>query len=141
MSHSATTVYMGTHGSNALESDNFAGSASTFKAGVVVCLDDDGDLDLAVANGSRIGVSLGRSLSDTSRISVARKGLKIPILLANGFTPTVGAQVQVSATTGLAVASGDAVNAFYRTSTLTAYDEDGVAIADGAALIDFIGGL
>jgi hypothetical protein len=33
------------------------------------------------------------------------------------------------------------VNAFYATSTLTAYDEDGVAIADGAALIDFVGGL
>lgn len=141
MSHSATTVYLGSHGSNVLESDNWAGDASVHKAGLCVHLDSDGDLDLAAAEGAKLGISLGKSLSDTNRISVARKGKKIPVLLTNGFTPTVGAQVQISTTTGKAVSSGTAVNAVYVSSTLTAYDEDGAAIADGAAYIDFIGGL
>lgn len=141
MSHSTTTVYLGSHASNVLESDNWAGLASTFKAGLCVHLDDDGDLDLAAAAGGKLGISLGRSLSDHNRITVARKGKKIPILLDTSFTPVIGAQVQISTTTGKAVASGTAVNAVYVSGTLTAYDEDGVVIADGAAYIDFIGGL
>lgn len=142
MSHSATTVYMGSHSSNVMDSDSYSAVEATFLAGLCVHLDDDGTpLSLAAADGSKLGISLGRSLSDSGRVSVARRGLLIPILLANGFTPVVGAQVQISTTTGKAVASGTAVNAVYRTAVLTAYDEDGVAIADGAALIDFPGGL
>lgn len=139
--HSATTVYMGAHGSNVMESDNWSGDAATFLAGLCCHLDDDGDLDLTAAAGGKLGISLGKSLSDHNRISVARQGLKIPILLTNGFTPTVGAQVEISTTTGKAVTSGTAVNAIYSSSTLTAYDEAGVVIADGAAYIDFPGGL
>lgn len=140
--HSATTVHMGSHNSNVIEADNFKGAEATFLAGLAVCLDDDNDLSLASADGSILGISLGKSLSEVSRISVARRGLKVPILLTNGFTPTVGAQVQVSATTGKAVSTGGtAVNAIYRSAALTAYDEAGAVIADGAALIDFPGGL
>jgi hypothetical protein len=133
---------MGTHQSNAIEVDNWSGDPATFVAGLCCHLDDDSTpLSLASADGSKLGISLGKSLSDHKRVSIARKGLRIPILLTNGFTPTVGAQVQISTTTGKAVSSGTAVNAVYVTSTLTAYDEDGVAIADGAAYIDFPGGL
>lgn len=139
--HSATTVYMGAHKSNIIESDNWIGDPATFKAGLCCHLDDDGDLSLASADGSKLGISLGRSLSDHKRTTVARKGKGVPVLLTNGFTPTVGAQVQISTTTGKAVSSGTAVNAIYVSGALTAYDEDGVVIADGAALIDFIGGL
>lgn len=141
MAHSATTVYMGSHGSNVLESDNWAASPSTFVAGLCMHLKSDGTISLASADGAKLGISLGRSLSDHSRVSSARRGIRIPLLLANGFTPTVGAQVQISTTTGKGVSSGTAVNAVYVTSTLTAYDEDGTAITDGAALIDFPGGL
>ena len=141
MSHSATTIYMGNVPTSAKEIDNWLASPSTFKAGLCGHLKSDGTVSLALSDGSKIGISCGRSLSDTSRTAFVRKGELVPILLANGFTPTVGAQVQISTTTGLAVSSGTAVNAFYRTSTLTAYDEDGVVIADGAALIDFPGGL
>ena len=140
--HSPTTVYMGSHKSNVIESDSWPASESTFKAGLCVHLDDDSTpLSLASADGSKLGISLGRSLSENGRVTVARKGLGVPILLTNGFTPVVGAQVQISTTTGMAVSSGTAVNAFYTTGALTAYDEDGVVIADGAALIDFVGGL
>lgn len=139
--HSASTVYMGVTKSNIIESDNWAGDPATFLAGLCVHLDDDNDLSLAAADGAKLGISLGKSLSDHKRTSVVRRGLRVPILLTNGFTPTIGAQVQISTTTGKAVSSGTAVNAVYVSSTLTAYDENGDAIADGCALIDFPGGL
>lgn len=139
--HSENTVYMGLSKSNIKEVDNRAGDPATFLAGLCVHLKSDGTLSLASADGSKLGISMGRSLSDTQRTAIARKGLGIPVLLTNSFTPTIGAQVQFSTTTGKAVSSGTAVNAVYTTSTLTAYDEDGNAIADGAALIDFPGGL
>lgn len=141
MSHSPTTVYLGTHGSNILESDNWPGDPATFKAGLCCHLDDDGDLDLTAAAGGKLGISLGKSLSDHKRVTVARKGKKVPILLDTGLEPVIGAQVQISTTTGKAVASGTAVNAVYVSGVLTAYDEDGNVITDGAAYIDFIGGL
>jgi hypothetical protein len=53
----------------------------------------------------------------------------------------IGAQVQISTTTGKAVASGTAVNAIYVSGKKSAVDEAGAAITDGAARIDFIGGL
>jgi hypothetical protein len=139
--HSASTIYMGSTQSRVKEVDNRAGDPATFAAGLCCHLKSDGTLSLAVADGSKLGISLGRSLSATKRTAIARKGLRIPVLLANGFTPTIGAQVQISTTTGKAVSSGTAVNAVYVSSTMTAYDEDGVAISDGAALIDFPGGL
>lgn len=141
MVHSASTVYMGVTLTNAKEVINKAGDPATFLAGLCCHQKSDGTISLAAADGSKIGISLGRSLSDTKRVPICTKGLGVPILLANGFTPTVGAQVQISTTTGKAVSSGTAVNAYYRTSTLTAYDEDGSAISDGCALIDFPGGL
>lgn len=140
MSHSSA-IYMGNTKSSFKKIDNWAADPATFLAGLCGHLKSDGTVSLASADGSKIGISLGRSLSNISRTPFVREGTEVPILLANGFTPTIGAQVQISTTTGKAVSSGTAVNAFYRTSTLTAYDEDGTAIADGAALIDFPGGL
>lgn len=139
--HSATTLYMGTHKSNIIESDNWSADPATFLAGLCGHLKSDGTVSLAVADGSKIGISLGRSLSDIKYTTFIRRGTGVPILLANGFTPTVGAQVQISTTTGKAVASGTAVNAFYAFLPTTVYDEDGVAVSDGAAIIDFAGGL
>jgi hypothetical protein len=98
-------------------------------------------INTTASGGGLLGISLGRSLSDTSRTAIVRKGLRVPILLANGFTPTIGAQVQISTTTGKAVASGTAVNAVYKTAVLAAVDEDQAVIADGCAYIDFQGGL
>jgi hypothetical protein len=132
---------MGTHQSNVIESQNFSADPATFLAGLCGHLKSDGTISLASADGSKVGISMGKSLSDTKRTTFAVRALKVPILLANGFTPTIGAQVQISTTTGKAVASGTAVNAVYRSVPSTVYDEDGVAVADGAALIDFPGGL
>ena len=140
MAHSSA-IYMGNTKSSFKKVDNWAADPATFVAGLCGHLKSDGTVSLASADGSKIGISLGRSLSSTKRTPFVRAGEDVPILLTNGFTPTVGAQVQISTTTGKAVSSGTAVNAFYKTSTLVAYDEDGVVIDDGAALIDFPGGL
>lgn len=139
--HNPNLVQLGNIGSNIKEVDNWAADPATFLAGLCGHLKSDGTVSLAVADGSKIGISLGRSLSDTKRTPFARKGIRVPILLANGFTPTIGAQVQISTTTGKAVASGTAVNAFYSFLPTTTLDEDGATVADGCALIDFPGGL
>ena len=142
--HSATTVYLGSTRSNHKEVINRAGDPATFLAGLIIHLKSDETLSLAAADGSKLGVSLGRDLSDTKRTAICRKGLGVPVRLTNGFTPTVGAQVHVSDTTGKVGAAGagfTAVNAVYTTAALTCYDEDGAAVSDGAALIDFPGGL
>ncbi len=142
MAHSATTVLMGSTQSGVKEVDNRAG---TIAAGLAVRLKSDDTITTALADGSLLGISMGRSLSNTARTAIARKGLRIPVTLTNGFTPVIGAQVAISDTTGKAIAytgSGDSyVNASYATSTLTGIDEDGAALADGCALIDFPGGL
>lgn len=137
----ATKVLMGAVGSNIREVDNRSGDPATFQAGLVVHLKSDDTLSLASADGSKLGVSLGRSLSDTKRTAICRKGVRVPVQVTNGFTPTVGAQVQFSTTTGKVVTSGTAVNAVYIAVGLTGIDEDGNALADPVALIDFPGGL
>jgi hypothetical protein len=139
--HDSSKVLMGSTRSNIKEVDNRKGSIA---AGLIVRLKSDDTISVALADGNALGISLGRSLSDTTRTAICRKGLGVPVQLTNGFTPTIGAQVNISDTTGKAVASGagaTAMNATYATSTLTGVDEDGNNLADGCALIDFPGGL
>lgn len=137
MSHSST-VYLGNVKSSHKEIDNRAGVVA---AGLAVYLHSDEVINSTASGGGLLGVSAGRSQSDTSRTAIVRKGLKVPILLTNGLTPVIGAQVQISTTTGKAVTSGTAVNAVYRSAVLSCVDEDGAAVSDGCAEIDFQGGL
>ncbi len=139
--HDASKVQMGQVNSNMKEIDNRLGDPATFIAGLCVHLKSDDTLSLASSDGSKLGISVGRSQSDTKRTAICRRGVRVPIQVTNGFTPTVGAQVQISTTTGKAVTSGTAVNAVYEAISLTGIDEDGVALADPIALIDFPGGL
>lgn len=134
----SSKVYLGTTKSSDKEIDNKAGVVA---AGLAVYTHSDDSIDTTAASGSLLGVSVGKSQSDTSRTAICRKGLGVPILLTNSFTPAIGAQVQISTTTGKAVSSGTAVNAIYRSAALSCVDEDGNAVADGCALIDFQGGL
>lgn len=142
MGHDATKVQMGVTLSNIREVSNKLGNIA---AGLIVRLKSDDTISTALADGSAMGISLGKDQSNTGYTAIARKGIQVPILLTSGFTPTKGAQVAISDTTGKAKAytgSGDSyVNAFYSSGALSATDEDGNAIADGAALIDFPGGL
>ena len=54
---------------------------ATFKAGLAVRRASDGKLSLS--SGGLIGVSLGRSLSDTVKTAVARTGLRVPVQLTD----------------------------------------------------------
>ncbi len=137
MSHSST-VYLGNVQSSHKEIDNRSGAVA---AGLAVYLHSNSGINTTAAAGALMGVSAGRSLSDTSRTAIVRKGLNVPILLDSGLTPVVGTQVQISTTTGKAVISGTAVNAVYKSAVLACVDEDGAAVTDGCALIDFQGGL
>lgn len=141
MGHDATKVQLGNITSSIKEVSNHIGNPTTFQAGLCVHLKSDDTLSLASSDGAKLGVSLGRSQSDTNRTAICRKGLSVPVQVTNGFTPTLGAQVQFSTTTGKVVTSGTAVNAVYVAISLTGIDEDGTALADPVALIDFPGGL
>lgn len=141
MSHDATKVLLGATQSSMKHVDNFAGD---IPAGKIVRLKSDGTIVLTKADGEALGISLGKSLSDTSRTAVCRSGLRVPILLTAGLTPTVGTQVSVDDVTGIAKAAGagvTAVNAVYATSKLISINEDGTETADNVALIDMPGGL
>lgn len=141
--HDPTKVLMGQNNSNIKEVDNKLGDPASFPAGLAVRLKSDDTLSLTSTDGVLLGVSMGRSLSNTLRVAICRKGVDVPLITTSGFTPTVGAQVMISNSTGKAVTSGGTnVNAVYKKVSLTGIDEDGNAIAnDTISLIDFVGGL
>jgi hypothetical protein len=138
MSHSATKVLMGTTRSSFKNVDNHAGSIA---AGLAVRLKSDDTISVAEADGNLLGISIGKDLSDTNRTAICRKGTEVPIQLTAAFTPTIGAQVKIDATTGKASTDGTAVNAVYVSGAMTMIAEDGTETASACALIDMPGGL
>lgn len=143
MAHDNTKVLLGSHGSSDFDASNESGDPATFKAGLVVCRKSDSTLSLAAADGSKIGVSMGVSLSDTKKVSVCRSGNKIPVQITDesGFAYVViGQPVEVSATTGKAVSDGDATGAIYASGPLKGIDPITKAEID-VALVDMAGGL
>jgi len=143
MSHDSTKVLLGSHGSSDFSASCESGDPATFKAGLVVHLKSDSTLSLASADGSKIGVSMGISLSDTSKTSVCRSGNKIPVQITDesGFAYVViGQPVEVSATTGKAVSDGNATGAIYCSGAMKGIDPITKLEVD-VALIDMGGGL
>ena len=136
MSHDATKVLMGSTKSSFKTVTSYAGSIA---AGLATRIDDAGALSITEADGALLGISLGKDLSDSGRTAICRKGEGVPILLTAELVPVIGEQVQISASTGKAVASGTAVNAVYRSGVLTGILEDGTEAE--VAIIDFVGGL
>lgn len=144
MSHDTTKVLMGATGSNIKEVTNRAG---TIAAGIAVRLKSDDTISTAKADGNLLGISIGKSLSDTARTAVCRKGVRVPVQLKDGFDPTIGAVVSIDDATGLATGDGSktAVNAVYvsgrigGTGVNGGIQEDGTTV--GVAYIDFPGGL
>lgn len=133
-------VLLGATNSSFRSVDNLKGSIA---AGAVVVLKNDGTISTAAADGSHIGVSLGRDLSDIGFTSICRKGLGVPLRLTGSFEPVPGTQVHVDDTTGLGDASGGGktgLNATYATARKTGgVQEDGTTV--NVAYIDFPGGL
>lgn len=141
MSHDAGKIVMGNVSSSFKVIDNRAGS---IEAGKIVRLKSDDTISVALADGLPLGISCGKDLSDTSNTAVVRKGSKVPLKLTAAFSPTIGAQVHISDTTGLGIASGagaTGMNATYVSGAKTAILEDGTEVAAIVAYIDMPGGL
>lgn len=138
MSHDASKVMMGNTSSSFKTIDNRAG---VIAAGLAVRLKSDDTISVAEADGSLLGISVGKSLSDTSRTAVCRRGTRVPIQVTTSFNPTIGAQVKIDATSGKASTDGTGTNAIYASQALTMIAEDGTETAAACALIDMPGGL
>lgn len=151
--HNPDHVLMGSTQSNIREVTNLKG-ATVIEAGIRVCLKNDGSPSIAKSDGTPIGISLGRDLSDTGRTVVCRKGVRVPIRLDGTFNPVIGAQVAVIDASGIARAytgSGDSyINAVYASTRLGASSTGTGGVAEGAtadtgtvavAFIDFPGGV
>lgn len=139
MGHDASKVLLGSSRSSFRVVDNKVGSIA---AGLAVRQKSDGTISTALADGSLLGISFGKDLSNAGRTNICRAGLQVPVLLASAFTPTLGDQVHIDDTTGEAAASGTGktgVNAVYASAVLTGVKEDGTTA--NVALIDFQGGL
>lgn len=138
MGHDATKVQLGSSESSFKIVDAIAGN---IEAGLAVVQKSDGTVSTTLSDGALIGVSFGADLSGTGKfMALCRKGDKIPLQLGSAFTPVIGAQVQIHATSGQGVASGTPVNATYQSANLTGIKEDGITTVP-AALISMPGGL
>lgn len=80
--HDATKCLMGSPGMRDFESDDFAADPASFPAGVACRLKSDGTVSLLSSDGGWLGISLGRSLSNTKKLSILRTGIKVPVLLS-----------------------------------------------------------
>lgn len=141
MAHNAGKVLMGMTRSSFRHAEPIKGSIA---AGLIVRLKSDGTPSVAKADGSAMGISLGKDLSNAGFTSIVKSGTAVPVALASGFTPTVGAQVHIDDVSGEAAASGTGktgINAYYTTAALTRINEDGTETANGVALIDMPGGV
>ncbi len=79
MAHDSTKVVLGATLSSAKDVSDHASDPASFPAGVAVSLTSGGVLSTLKSAGMRIGVSLGRSLSDHKKTSVVRSGLGVPL--------------------------------------------------------------
>lgn len=150
MAHDATKVLMGSHGSSDFEASCESGDPATFKAGLVVHLKSDKTLSLASADGSKIGISLGISMSDTKKTSVCRSGNFIPVQITDETDEeeeigpfdyvVIGQPMESSTTTGKAVSDGNATGAIYVSGPMKGIDPITKEEID-VALVDMGGGL
>jgi hypothetical protein len=78
--HDSSKVVMGAPRSSVRESQSFAVDPASFPAGVCVSMASTGLPSLLKSAGMRMGVSLGKSLSDHKKTAVCRDGLRVPVL-------------------------------------------------------------
>src|SRR5690606_69727 len=121
MPHNPEKVLMGSTGSSDREVDCIDASPSDFPAGTAIRFKSDGTWSKSASGAGRFkGISLGRSLSDTSKTAVCVAGNKVPVEL----TP-VYAEVAIGDLTFRAKIPGVSGNAL----TVTLADE----LDDGSA--------
>lgn len=157
MGHNASKTLMGSTGSSIREVSNYKSKSGTVvEAGLATILESTNEVSVDTSEGSLVGVSLGKDLSDLGRTVVCHKGLRVPLKLKASFNPVPGAQVTIEDDTGLGMAYSNGsghrkVNAVYATGRLGGNDVTTGGIQEGStsdtsntvgvALIDFPGGL
>lgn len=83
MPHDPTQFLMGTSNStDRVGGTNYASDPDTFSAGKACRLGSDGLLTLTKGSNRWVGISLGRSLSDTKKTTVLPAGLGVPLALS-----------------------------------------------------------
>ncbi len=80
--NNAGQILVGSYGSSDFQASCEPSDPANYPAGRAVRRKTDGTLSLASADGALLGVSMGPSLSDTKKTSVARAGDLVPIELA-----------------------------------------------------------
>lgn len=141
MAHDASKVLMGNVTTTFKHIQNAPG---VIEAGKLVRLKSDNTISVAAADGQAIGISCGLPLDGTAFTDIVKAGTHVPVLLTAAFSPVIGAQVFISDTTGMAIASGagsTGINATYMSGALTAMKENKTEVASGCALIAMPGGV
>lgn len=149
MGHDPTKVLLGTTQSSAKDISNYDSDPATYVAGLAVRLASTGLLALTKASGMLVGISLGRSLSDTKKTAVAKKGELIPIQLTDDEADyayvVIGQKVYVDDVSGKANIVDDGnvtttiTDATYVSLPIDGIAEDGTTVK--VAMIDMPGGL
>lgn len=81
MGHDATKVKLGSTGSSAKDISSFDSDPASYPAGLAVSMNSSGALSVLKSAGRRVGVSLGKSLSDHKKTAVVRTGESVPVRL------------------------------------------------------------
>lgn len=103
--HDPTKTLLGATNSNLKDISHEVGNPATFVAGLAVRKHTTGALSLS--SGSLIGVSCGRSLSDTAKTSVVRAGLRVPLRLTDESVASSKKIGDITFTAKTAGADGD----------------------------------
>ena len=82
MGHDASKVLLGVTRSSDKHVTQYAADPATFLAGLACRLKSDGTVSLLKSDGGWLGISLGKSLSDTKKLAVLRDGEKVPVRVA-----------------------------------------------------------
>ncbi len=81
--HDASKTMLGTTESSDRVVSNYPSDPADFPSGVAVRQKNTGGLSLSSGDGALVGVSLGRSLSDTKKTAVCRAGNRVPLSLTD----------------------------------------------------------
>ncbi len=74
-------VQMGSVGMSGYNAADYAADPATFPAGLAVRFKSDSTVSVTKADGEWIGISRGRSLSSTKKLSIVTDGRLVPVLL------------------------------------------------------------
>ncbi len=132
MVHDPTKVLLGQVPNSEKEIEVFESDPTTYIAGLAVRRDDAGALSVTKADGSWVGVSVGKSLSNIKKTGVCRAGLRVPVLLEAGPARLV---IEITSYANLVAVSDDTLQIDDGTADVTltfkasASTEDEVAAA------------